>query len=123
MDRGEGQQWNSAPGNFYSTPQKITVNPLKDGTISISLDKVIPPIESPKETKYVKHVKMESKLLSRFWGRPIYLGANVLLPEGFDSHPNAHYPLVIFHGHFPADFGGFRQTPADPTIISTTPFI
>ena len=25
MDRGEGQQWNRAPGNLYSTPQKITV--------------------------------------------------------------------------------------------------
>jgi hypothetical protein len=23
MDRGEGQQWNKAPGNLYSTPQKI----------------------------------------------------------------------------------------------------
>ncbi|HEY8187304.1 MAG TPA: alpha/beta hydrolase-fold protein [Pyrinomonadaceae bacterium] len=116
MDRGEGQQWNRAPGNLYSTPQKITVRPNDDRTIKITLDKVIPPIEAPKDTKYIKHVRMESKLLSRFWGRPMYLGANVLLPEGFDSHPNARYPLVIFHGHFPADFGGFRETPADPNL-------
>jgi hypothetical protein len=46
----------------------------------------------------------------------MFLGANVLLPEGFDSHPNAHYPLVIFHGHFPADFDGFRETPPDPNL-------
>jgi hypothetical protein len=59
---------------------------------------------------------MESKLLSRFGVGRWYLGANVLLPEGFDSHPNAHYPLVIFHGHFPADFDGFRDTPADPNL-------
>ena len=25
MDRGEGQQWNKAPGNLYSTPQEITI--------------------------------------------------------------------------------------------------
>jgi hypothetical protein len=116
MDRGEGQQWNSAPGNLYSTPQKIIIDPQKNDTIKISLDKVIPPIQPPKDTKYIKHVKIESKLLSRFWGRPMYLGANVLLPEGFDSHPDAHYPLVIFHGHFPADFGGFRETPPDPNL-------
>ncbi len=116
MDRGEGQQWNSAPGNLYSTPQKITVRPNDDRAIKITLDKVIPPIDPPKDTKYIKHVKMESKLLSRFWGRPMYLGANVLLPEGFDSRPDAHYPLVIFHGHFPADFGGFRETPPDPKL-------
>jgi hypothetical protein len=116
MDRGEGQQWNRAPGNLYSTPQKITIDPQKSKTIKIILDKVIPPIVPPKDTKYIKHVKMQSKLLSDFWGRPMYLGANILLPEGFDSHPNARYPLVIFHGHFPADFGGFRETPPDPNL-------
>lgn len=116
MDRGEGQQWNRAPGNFYSTPQKITIDPQKPETVKLVLDKIIPPIVPPKDTKYIKHVKMQSKLLSDFWGRPMYLGANILLPEGFDSHPNARYPLVIFHGHFPADFGGFRETPPDPTL-------
>jgi len=116
MDRGEGQQWNRAPGNLYSTPQKITVDPQKSDTVKILLDKVIPPIVPPKDTKYIKHVKMRSKLLSDFWGRPMYLGANILLPEGFDSHPDARYPLAIFHGHFPADFGGFRETPPDPDL-------
>ena len=116
MDRGEGQQWNRAPGNLYSTPQKITIDPQKSDTVKILLDKVIPPIVPPKDTKYIKHVKMRSKLLSDFWGRPMYLGANILLPEGFDSHPDARYPLAIFHGHFPADFGGFRETPPDPDL-------
>ncbi|MFN2513699.1 MAG: hypothetical protein ABR568_20050 [Pyrinomonadaceae bacterium] len=116
MDRGEGQQWNRAPGNLYSTPRKITIDPQKSDTIKILLDKVIPPIVPPKDTKYIKHVKMQSKLLSDFWGRPMYLGANILLPEGFDSHPTVRYPLVIFHGHFPADFGGFRETPPDPNL-------
>ena len=116
MDRGEGQQWNRAPGNLYSTPQKINISANDGRTIKIVLDKVIPPIEPPKDTRYIKHVKMESKLLSKFWGRPMHLGANVLLPEGFDTHPNARYPLVIFHGHFPATFGGFRETPPDPNL-------
>jgi hypothetical protein len=116
MDRGEGQQWNSAPGNLYSTPLKIAVRANDNRNIKIVLDKVIPPIEPPKDTKYIKHVKLQSELLTKFWGRPMYLGAHVLLPEGFESHPNAHYPLVIFHGHFPADFGGFRETPPDPNL-------
>lgn len=116
MDRGEGQQWNRAPGNFYSTPQKLKVDPTSGTTIKITLDKVIAPIEPPKDTKYIKHIKMQSKLLSDFWGRPMHLGAHVLLPEGFDTHPNARYPLVIFHGHFPSDFGGFREQPPDPNL-------
>ena len=116
MDRGEGQQWSRAPGNLYSTPRKIEIDPAGSETIQLILDQVIPPVEAPKDTKYVKHIRIQSKLLTEFWGRPMYLGAHVLLPEGFDSHPDARYPLVIFHGHFPADIGGFRETPPDPNL-------
>jgi hypothetical protein len=116
MDRGEGQRWNRAPGNLYSTPQKIRLDPQKDEIIRIALDNKIPPIAEPKDTKYIKHVKIQSKLLTEFWGRPMSLGACVLLPEGFDQHPQARYPLVIFHGHFPYTFGGFRETPPDPDL-------
>jgi hypothetical protein len=116
MDRGEGQQWNRAPGNLYSTPKQIRIDAATQPGIPITLDKIIPPIEPPKDTKYVKHIKIQSERLSKFWGRPMFLGAHVLLPEGFDAHPEARYPLVIFHGHFPADFGGFREAPPDPNL-------
>jgi hypothetical protein len=116
MDRGEGQQWNRAPGNLYSTPQKVQVNAGSSTPIRIELDQEIPPIEPPEDTKYVKHIKIKSEMLSEFWGRPIYLGAHVLLPEGFDENPNVRYPLAIMHGHFPYDFGGWRTTPPDEDI-------
>ncbi len=34
MDRGEGQQWNKAPGNLYSSVQEISIHPAKGGTIA-----------------------------------------------------------------------------------------
>ncbi len=117
MDRGEGQQWNRAPGNLYSTPQKMMIDPAKNAVLKINLDQEIPPIEPPHDTKYIKHVKMQSERLTKFWGRPMELGACVLLPEGFDEHPNARYPLMIFHGHFPSTFGGFREEPPDPNLV------
>ena len=116
MDRGEGQQWNRAPGNLYSTPRKVTFDPARDQAIEVTLDKAIPPIADPAETKYVKHDRIRSEKLSRFWGRDMYLGAHVLLPEGFDTHPQARYPLVIDHGHFPHDFQGFREQPPDADL-------
>jgi hypothetical protein len=116
MDRGEGQQWNKAPGNLYSTPRDVTIDPAKAETIAIALDQVIPPIPDPPSTKYVRHEKFLSERLSKFWGRPMYLGVHVLLPEGFDEHPNARYPLVINHGHFPDTIGGWREEPADPKL-------
>ncbi len=116
MDRCEGQHWNLAPGNFYSTPRKIDVDPSRSDTIRIALDQVIPPIPDPPATKWIRHEKIRSERLSRFWGRDMYLGAHVLLPLGFDEHPEARYPFVIFHGHFPETFGGFREEPPDPNL-------
>ena len=116
MDRGEGQHWNRAPGNLYSAPTEVFIDPQSKGDIRIILDKKIPPIPPPRDTKYIKHIKIKSKLLTKFWGRPIYLGACVLLPYGFDTHPEARYPLVINHGHFPYTFSGFREQPPDPDL-------
>jgi len=116
MDRGEGQQWNRAPGNLYSTPRKVTVDPAATAAVEITLDKTIPPIPEPPTTKYVRHERIQSERLTKFWGRPMYLGAHVLVPEGFDAHPEAHYPLVINHGHFPQTIDGFREEPPDPNL-------
>jgi len=115
-DRGEGQQWNRKPGNLYSTPRWIDFDPSRPDVVRISLDQEVPPIPDPPETKYIKHERMQSRLLSDFWGSPMFLGAHVLLPEGFDAHPNARYPLVVFHGHFPDNIGGFRPEPPDTTL-------
>lgn len=116
MDRGEGQQWNKAPGNLYSTPQKVNIKNGQLPKINLKFDQKIPPIPEPEDSKYIKHIKLKSELLSEFWGRDMYLGAHVLLPEGWEDHPNVKYPLAVFHGHFPSDFGGFRPTPPDPNL-------
>jgi hypothetical protein len=115
MDRGEGQHWNLAPGNLYSTPRKISLG-ASSGIIPIDLDQEIPPIPPPKDTLYIRHLRIPSELLSKFWGCPMYLSANVLVPGGFDTHPAAHYPLIIAEDHFNADFEGFRTEPPDPNL-------
>ncbi len=116
MDRGEGQQWNRAPGNLYSTPARIDFDPRHATTTRIVLDREIPAIADPPETKYLRHERIQSERLTRFWGRPMHLGAHVLLPEGWDSHPGARYPIVIDHGHFSWTMGGFREMPPDPDL-------
>jgi len=115
-DQGEGQQWKSKPGNFYSTPVEIEIFAGNSDPVEVVLDQVIAPIEPPADTQYIKHIRMRSDLLSEFWGEDMFVGAHILLPEGFDENPDARYPLMIFHGHFPADFGDFRPAPPDPDL-------
>ena len=115
MDRGEGQQWRTAPGNLCSTPRTISIG--DDESVRIALDNTNPPIETAPDTRYVRRLRIQSRLLTEFWGRPMHLTGVVLLPEGFDDHPDARYPLVINHGHFgESRFSEFRETPPDPDL-------
>jgi hypothetical protein len=116
MDQGEGQHWDRKPGNFYSKPVKMRVDPATSGEIRISMDQEVPPIALPKDTKQVKYLRLQNDRLTKFWGRPMHLGAIVLLPSGWETHPDARYPLVVHHGHFPANMASdtWRETPPDP---------
>ncbi len=115
-DQGEGQHWESKPGNLYSVPIRIRFDPGHRGGTALTLERRIAAIEPRKDTEYVRHIRIRSELLSKFWGRDVYLGAHVLLPQGFATHPRARYPLMVFHGHFPDDISEFRPTPPDPDL-------
>ena len=100
MDQWEGQQFNRSPGNMYSEVQKVRLDPAAGYDVKLEASQVISPIEVPPNTKYVKRVKFASKLVSQFWGRPMYIGATVLLPKGYDEHPDQRYPVVYVQDHF-----------------------
>jgi hypothetical protein len=115
-DKGEGQHWNRKPGNPYNAPLKLHLDPASSTPIKLTLDKVIAPIEGTDEdpvhiaatspaAKWLKYIRFKSDKLTKFWGRDTYLGAWVLLPDGFDEHPDAHYPLVVYQDHYHASFG------------------
>ena len=115
-DKGEGQKWADKPGNLYSKPIRVTLSRAQAARTALTLDQEIPPIERKKDTDFVRHIRIRSELLSRFWGRDVFIGAHVLLPKDFDKHPQAHYPLMVFHGHYPDDISEFRTTPPDPNL-------
>ncbi len=108
-DDGEGQQWNRSPGNLLSKPVELRIE--AGSTHAVTLDAAIPLLPEPKDTKWVKHVRFQSKLLSEFWGRPVWLGAIVLVPPGFDENPGRRYPVAYQQGHFPRGFRGFVENP------------
>ncbi len=120
-DMGEGQHWNEKPMNMYSTPQQVVVSSGFKAEINIKLDQYISPIQEPLNTKWIRHIKMKSEKLSKFYGEPVYLGAHILLPRNWDTETNQKYPLMIYHGHFPADFSGFRTEPV-PADMDTSDY-
>ncbi|HEY1313772.1 MAG TPA: hypothetical protein VGE92_07840 [Steroidobacteraceae bacterium] len=115
-DKGEGQQWALKPGNLYSTPVRLHLDPHHPVRTALLLDQEIAAIARKADSEFVRHIRIRSELLSRFWGRDVFIGAHVLLPKGFDTHPQAHYPLMVFHGHYPDDISEFRTSPPDPNL-------
>ena len=136
-EKGEGSHWQTKPGNLYSKPLKMHLDPKSGQVIRISLAEKIPPIEQQlaqvdsvldwgrglgqpvSENKWVKRIHFQSDVLTKFWGRPTYLGAIVLLPDGYDEHPDAHYPLIVEQDHFHRDLflpNSFRTEPPPPGL-------
>lgn len=116
QDEGEGQDMTSKPGNLYSLPQQVHFDPRAPGVLRLSLSETIPPLAPPPDTAWIKHVTIQSKLLTAFWGQPMYLKATVVLPEGFAAHPNAHYPVMVEQNHFSYDLArAFHRIESDWT--------
>ena len=111
MDQWEGQHFTRAPGNLTSEVRKVHVDSSSD--VKLELTQVLPPIQMPADTAWVKHIKIQSPMLTKFWGHPIYLGATVLLPKGYDEHPGERYPAIYIQGHFGLNppFGFTEQAP------------
>ncbi|HZP90410.1 MAG TPA: alpha/beta hydrolase-fold protein [Actinomycetota bacterium] len=113
MPCGDGGYFLDSPGNLVGTPVQLHLGP-DSGTVDLTLDRVIPPADpvpdggtcqqgNPADSEHVKHVKIRSDLLTAFWGTPIYIGADVLLPEGFDASAPTRYPVIYLQGHYPSE--------------------
>jgi hypothetical protein len=117
MDRWEGQRWNTSPGNLVSEVQKVRLDPAAGFDVKLALARKLPEISVAADTEWVKRVKIQSKLLSDFWGQPIYVGATVLLPKGYARDTSMKYPAIYIQGHFGlgAPFGFTTTAPAKRT--------
>ncbi len=82
------------PGNPYSKPQKLQLDPQAGFTVRLDLTETIGPLPEPENDEWFRHVRIQSKLLTEFWGRPMYLRATALLPRGFEENPKARYPAL-----------------------------
>jgi hypothetical protein len=108
-----------APGNVYSDPQLVHVG--SDGTVKVSITHVIAPTPKPQDTEWIKHVSVQSAMLTKFWGRPIFIHAHVLLPKGYAEHPTTYYPSIytLGHGQSPLSFSTIPPRNGAPNTVNS----
>lgn len=96
----EGRVFTKAPGNLFSKPVVVDWDADDDGVIELVLDHVVPAVEFPEDSSWVRRFRIRSEVLSEFWGRDMEVGATVLLPAGYDEEPDRRYPVVYVQNHF-----------------------
>lgn len=87
-------------GNLYSKPITVKIDPAQGGIVRLQLTEKVPPEQLPADTRTHKFIKMPSKLLSDFHGRPMFLRAGVVLPQDYYEQPDKKYPLRVHIGGY-----------------------
>lgn len=89
-----GISFAASAGNLHSEPRQVDFDPGAEKPLAFTLDRVYSPPE-PADTDTVKFVGVESRLLTRFHGKPTTLRAGVILPPSFAAEPDRKYPVVF----------------------------
>jgi hypothetical protein len=97
-----------APGNHYSEPLAIKLDPERGGTVKIELTRRIPD-EELMDNEFIRYVKIRSELLSKFHGRPFYLRAGVILPREHERNREERYPLRVHIGGYGTRFNAVKH--------------
>jgi hypothetical protein len=110
----------NAPGNRYCDPVTLRLDPAAGTVVDLTLNKAY--VERiPKDTKTHKYLKLPSKLLSDFHGRPMEYRVGVVLPPNFDSEPDKKYALIVDVGGFGTRYTAAAGLPPDPRFVQIIP--
>jgi len=100
VDRAYELRMPNAPGNLYSVPQQLHVDPVLGGVFHVELSEQLAEEELPPDSEEIKYVKVPSRLLTAFHRRPMFLRAGILLPANYLREPSRKYPLWVRVGGF-----------------------
>ena len=110
----------NAPGNRYCDPVTVKLDPAAGTVVDLTLNKSYAE-RTPKETKTAKFLKLPSKLLSDFHGRPMEYRVGVVLPPNFDKEPDKKYGLIVDIGGFGTRYTAAARLAPDPRFVQIVP--
>jgi hypothetical protein len=107
------------PGTLYSLPRSIQLDPAHPQTVRLELSRRVPDDALPADTDRLRFIRLQSRLLSAFHGRPIFLRAGIRLPPAYATEPSRHFPLRVHIGGFGSRYFNFPpDAPAgDDTVL------
>lgn len=98
----DGPQIGRAAGNFYGSAVKFEVRPHEGFDCRLMLDEIVRESPFPVQSN-LQEVVYRSERLSKFFGRDVLDRCAVVLPSGYDQHPDQRYPTVYVVPGFGGD--------------------
>jgi len=83
---------------IFSKAAEITLNQDAKTNLTLVLDEMAPQISLPKDKLHIKYETINSKLLTKFWNKPISIGYQVVLPKSYHTESKRKYPVVLTIG-------------------------
>ena len=99
----------AAAGNLYSEPVSLSLDGDAPASIRLRLTRRVSDEVGPADESLVQFVRLRSRRLSAFHGRPIYLRAGVILPRGFHEQRSRRYPLRVHIGGYGTRYTAVRR--------------
>ncbi len=109
LHRNPDLNFANAPGDLFSPVVNVQLDKNLAGPVRLELSRSVPPEQLPKNSDLIKYLKIPSRLLSEFHGRPIFLRAGVILPRNFERQPDRKYPLLVHIGGYASRFTDVAQ--------------
>jgi hypothetical protein len=97
----------NASGNLYGDVRKTQVA-KSNAIIHLELNRAVPEEPMPEDADLVKFIKLQSKLLSKFHGHPMFLRAGIILPRDYAAETDRHYPLWVRIGGYGTRYSSVR---------------
>ena len=114
-----GRAIGNTPGNIYNAAVKIKFSKERNQAFNITCEEVV---KNPTftETETAKEIKLESKLLTAFYGRPTTINGTVLLPKEYKDQPQRKFPVLYYISGYGGDYHRFSgRTTGSPTMDTT----
>ena len=120
---GDGALPVDGPGSLFAEATNVTITGSPQ-TVQLTFDNITAVEDftgseiggcsqgNYEDLDLLKYVKIRSDVLSDFWNRDMYIGANILLPSSYNaSDTTTRYPVIYNQGHWPANVGAYRYDP------------
>ena len=117
-----GRGINSSPGNLYNKSIKVKLTKDRNQDFTVVCNEVVPE-PAFKETDFTREIKVQSKLLSAFYGKPATINAAVILPKEYRDQSQRRFPVLYFVFGYGGDYHFLSGNTAPNVPLDTTPCI